>query len=112
MIFLVLVIEINQGVAVHAIRRQQNQNDKIGIRTPYRRRWPGIGLESRIEEVLADVVADPLGLARAAVNAVTMRSEVNRGVRTNFYFTESGGIHRRSTSNQPRPASRLIMSAF
>ena len=60
-ILLVLVVEINQYVAMRAIRRQQDQHDEIGNQ---QRRVKSVGviqaLESLIEKMLADVLPDSL----------------------------------------------------
>ncbi len=60
-ILLVLVIEINQDVAMRAIRRQQDQHDEIRNQ---QRRVEGVGvieaLKSLVEKMLANVLPDPL----------------------------------------------------
>ena len=75
----VLVIQIDQDVAVHSVSREQNQHDEI---RDQQRHIESVGVvesaKRGIEKVLADVGTDALGGSPDRQLAVRMRSEVNK----------------------------------
>ena len=75
--FSLLVIKIDQHVAVHAVRSQQNENDEVGNQ---QRQVEAVGLvkslESGVEKVLADVL--PNAVLGRETWPKRRRSSVNR----------------------------------
>ena len=61
LVLAVLVIEIDQLIAVHAVKRQQDQHDEVGNQQPH---VEGVGviqaLERRVEKMRPQVMAKPV----------------------------------------------------
>src|ERR1700722_8011116 len=80
-----LVIKINQDVAVHAVRRQQNQHNEI--RNQQRQIKPvGViqALKSFIQKVLAHVLPDALRGEPSGMHQVKIERRYDQGFRRSY----------------------------